>query len=133
MALGRIQTQIVAKLVEWGRLTADQRTEIVARPEDLSGEALDKLLQENYRITPFQMLTAKARALGLAPYNVMRYKVTTATFERIPQEFCQENLVLPVGQVGELLLVAFATPFDLTVAAKISEMTGKRVVRLLAR
>jgi len=64
---------------------------------------------------------------------VTRYRVTAATFERIPQEFCQENLVLPVGQVGELLLVAFANPFDLTVSAKINEMTGKRVVRLLAR
>jgi type IV pilus assembly protein PilB len=133
MALGKIQTQIVAKLEEWGRLTAEQRTEIVARPEDFSGEALDKLLQEDYRITPFQLLTAKARALGLAPYNVTRYRVTATTFERIPMEFCQENLVLPVGQVGELLLVAFANPFDLTASVKINEMTGKRVVRLLAR
>jgi type IV pilus assembly protein PilB len=133
MALGKIQTQILAKLEEWGRLTADQRTEILARPEDSSGDALDKLLQEDYKVAPFQLLAAKARALGLAPYNVTRYKVTAATFERIPLEFCQENLVLPVGQVGELLLVAFANPFDLTALAKINEMTGKRVVRLLAR
>ena len=133
MALGKIQTQIVAKLEEWGRLTAEQRIEIVARPEDFSGEALDKLLQDDYKVAPFQLLTAKARALSLAPYNVTRYRVSATTFERIPMEFCQENLVLPVGQVGELLLVAFANPFDLTDPAKINEMTGKRVVRLLAR
>jgi len=65
MALGKIQTQIVAKLEEWGRLTAEQRTEIVARPEDFSGEALDKLLQDDYKVAPFQLLTAKARALGM--------------------------------------------------------------------
>jgi type IV pilus assembly protein PilB len=41
--------------------------------------------------------------------------------------------VLPVGQVGDLLLVAFANPFEVTLPAKIQEMTGKRVVRLLAR
>jgi len=133
MALGKIQTQIVAKLEEWGRLTAEQRIEIIARPEDFSGEALDKLLQDDYKVAPFQLLTAKARALGLAPYNVTRYRVSASTFERIPMEFCQENLVLPVGQVGELLLVAFANPFELTVPTKINEMTGKRVVRLLAR
>jgi len=133
MALGKIQTQIVAKLEEWGRLTAEQRIEIIARPEDFSGEALDKLLQDDYKVAPFQLLTAKARALGLAPYNVTRYRVSATTFERIPMEFCQENLVLPVGQVGELLLVAFANPFELTVPTKINEMTGKRVVRLLAR
>ncbi|MBI5383043.1 MAG: type II/IV secretion system protein [Opitutae bacterium] len=133
MALGKIQTQIVAKLEELGRLNAEQKAEIVARPEDFSGDALDKLLQDEYKITPFQLLAAKARALGLAPYNVSRFKITATTFERIPQEFCQENLVLPVGQVGELLLVAFANPFELSVPSKINELTGKRVVRLLAR
>jgi type IV pilus assembly protein PilB len=35
--------------------------------------------------------------------------------------------------VGDLLLVAFANPFEVTLPAKIQEMTGKRVVRLLAR
>jgi type IV pilus assembly protein PilB len=133
MALGKIQTQIVAKLEEQGRLTPEQRAEIAARPEDFSGEELDKLLQEDYAITGFQLLTAKARALGLSPYNAAHYKVAATTFEHIPLDFCQENLVLPVGQVGELLLVAFGNPFELTVPAKINEMTGKRVVRLLAR
>ena len=76
---------------------------------------------------------AKARALGLAPFNVSRYRVGNETFERIPQEFCQENLVLPVGQVGDFLLVAFANPFELSIPTKIQEMTGKRVIRLLGR
>jgi type IV pilus assembly protein PilB len=76
---------------------------------------------------------AKARALNLSPFNVSRYRVTPKTFERIPQDFCQENLVLPVGQVGEMLLVAFANPFEVTLPTKIQEMTGKPVVRLLAR
>jgi len=67
MALGKIQTQIVAKLEEWGRLTAEQRTEIVARPEDFSGEALDKLLQEDYKVAPFQLLTAKAARSASRP------------------------------------------------------------------
>ena len=44
-----------------------------------------------------------------------------------------ENLVIPVGQVGDLLLVVFANPFEVTVPAKIHEMTGLRVVRMLGR
>jgi type IV pilus assembly protein PilB len=133
MPLGKVQTQIVSKLEEMGRLTSDQRAEIAAVPEDLSGDALDKLLQEKYAVTAFQCLVAKGRALGLAPFNVSRYRISPATFERIPQDFCQENLVVPVGQVGEFLLVAFANPFELSVPAKIQEMTGQRVIRLLAR
>ncbi|HEY1111097.1 MAG TPA: GspE/PulE family protein, partial [Opitutaceae bacterium] len=133
MPLGKIQLQIVSKLEEMGRLTAEQRAGLASRPDDLSGDALDKLLQEEYKVSAFQCLVAKARALHLSPYNVARYRVTPQTFERIPQEFCQENLVLPVGQVGEMLLVAFANPFEVTLPTKIQEITGKAVVRLLAR
>ena len=133
MPLGKIQLQIVGKLVEMGRLDDAQRTDLAARDGDLSGNALDKLLQEDFKISAFQCLVAKARALNLSPYNVAHYRVTPQTFERIPKEFCQEHLVLPVGQVGEMLLVAFANPFEVTLPTKIQEMTGKPVIRLLAR
>jgi type IV pilus assembly protein PilB len=116
-----------------GRLDLEQRTALANRTDDLSGDALDKLLQEEYKVSAFQCLVAKARALNLSPFNVARYRVTPKTFERIPQDFCQENLVLPVGQVGDMLLVAFANPFEVTLPTKIQEMTGKPVVRLLAR
>ncbi len=133
MPLGKIQLQIVSRLVEMGRLDAEQRTALAGRPDDLSGDALDKLLQEEFKVTAFQCLVAKARALNLSPFNVAHYRVSPQTFERIPQKFCQENLVLPVGQVGDMLLVAFANPFEVTLPTKIQEMTGKTVVRLLAR
>ncbi len=133
MALGKIQTQIVANLVEAGRINNEQFDIIVNHPDELSGDALDKLLQEEYLVSPLQVFVAKAGALGIAPFNVARYRITPQSYERIPQEFCQENLVLPVGQIGDLLLVAFANPFDLAIRLKIQEMTGLKVVRLLGR
>ncbi|HXA13956.1 MAG TPA: GspE/PulE family protein, partial [Opitutaceae bacterium] len=71
--------------------------------------------------------------LGLAPFNVSRYRMNNATYEHLPLEFCKENLVLPVGHVGNFLLVAFANPFEVSVPNKITEMTGMRVIRLLGR
>ena len=133
MPLGKVQSQIVAKLVAMERLSDEQRDAVAATPGELNGDALDKLLQEDYKITPFQLLVAKSRALNIAPYNVARYKLSATTFERIPQEFCLENLVLPVGQVGDFLLVAFANPFEVTLPTKIQELTGMRVIRLLGR
>jgi type IV pilus assembly protein PilB len=124
---------VVAKLEEFGRITSEQRQALAGHPDELSGEALDKLLQENHGITPFQLLVARAQALGLAPCNVSRHRVSASTFERIPQEYCQEHVVLPVGQVGDFLLVAFANPFEVTVPARLQEMTGKRIIRLLGR
>jgi type IV pilus assembly protein PilB len=133
MPLGKVQTQIVSRLQELGRLNADQHAAITAVPDELTGDALDRLLQDEYRITPFALLVAKARAFGFAPCHVGRCRVTPATFERLPQEFCEQHLVLPVGEVGDLLLVAFANPFDVSLPAKIHEQTGKKVIRLLAR
>ncbi|MEO6005772.1 MAG: GspE/PulE family protein [Opitutus sp.] len=133
MALGKIQSQIVSQLAATKRLTPEQRDTIAALPGEPTGEALDKLLQDDYRITPFQLLVAKGRALGLAAFNVTRVKVSAKTFERIPKEFCQESLVFPVGEVGDFLLVAFANPFEVTVPGKIQDMTGKKVIRLLGR
>src|SRR5687768_2627939 len=133
MPLGKIQLQIVSKLVEMGRLDLEQRNALASRTDDVNGDALDKLLQEDYKVSAFQCLVAKARALNLSPFNVARYRVTPKTFERIPKDFCQEHLVLPVGQVGDMILVAFANPFEVTLPTKIQEMTGKPVVRLLAR
>jgi type IV pilus assembly protein PilB len=133
MALGKVQQQIVAKLEEMNRLSAEQEDAILATPGDLTGDALDKLLQDEYKISDFQLLVAKARAHGLSPFNVQRYQISTATFERIPQDFCQQNLVLPVGEVGNYLLVALVNPFEVAISTKIQEMTGKKVVRLLGR
>jgi len=75
---------------------------------------------------------AKARALGFAPYNVNRCAITKSTFERVPREFCEEHLVLPVGEAGELMLVAFSNPFDESLPSKIHELTGRKIIRLLA-
>ncbi len=131
MPLGKVQTQIVSRLTEIGRLTEDQSAEISATPEEVTGDALDKVLTENYGITAFTLLVAKSRALGFAPCNVAHCRITPASFERVPQDFCEEHLVLPVGEVGDRLLVAFANPFDESLPGKISEVTGKDVIRLL--
>jgi len=133
MALGKFQLQIISALEQMERLTEADHEKIASSPDELTGDALDKLLQEDYKITSLQLLVAKAKAFGLAPYHVGRYKVNASTFERVPQEFCQEHQILPVGVVGDYLVVAFANPFEISLPAKIQEMTGMRVLRVLAR
>jgi type IV pilus assembly protein PilB len=133
MPLGKFQLQIIAALEQMERLTEADRETIASTPDELTGDALDKLLLDAYKITSLQLLVAKGKAFGLAPYHVARYKVNPATFERLPQEFCQEHQILPVGQVGDYLVVAFANPFEISLPAKIQEMTGMRVLRVLAR
>jgi type IV pilus assembly protein PilB len=133
MPLAKLQLQIVAKLAEMERLTEAQAAAIVARPDDLSTDALDRVLQDEFRVSPWQCLVAKARVVGISPYNLAHYRITPRTFEHLEQPFCEANGVLPVGQLGSLLLVAVHNPFDTALPAKIQELTGRRVIRLLAR
>ena len=133
MALGRLQTAIVENLVGLGRLTAAQQQAIVTTPKELTGDALEQLQRDEYNIQAHHLLIAKARAFGMTPLNVNRVRVHKGTFEKISMEFCQQKLVLPVGSVGEYVLVAFANPFELTVSSQIQDLTGKRVVPFLAR
>ncbi|MCF7688230.1 MAG: GspE/PulE family protein [Cephaloticoccus sp.] len=132
MPLGKVQTQIVARLEQMGKLTSDQRHAIAETPNEPTGDVLDRMLREDYGIEAFALLVAKARAFGFAPCNVAHCKVTSSTFERLPQDFCEEHLVLPVGEVGDMVLMAFANPFDESLQGKIHEITGRKVIRLLA-
>jgi len=132
MPLGKIQSQIVAALVDAERLNPAQQEALLANSAELTGDQLDKLLAEEHNITPFQLQLAKARATKIAPINAARCKLHAGTFERLPEDFCKENLVLPVGQLGDLILVAITNPFETAIASKISEITGLRVVLMLA-
>ncbi len=133
MALGKIQLKILDGLRDADRLTAAQTGQIADRPDELTGENLDKLLLGEYGITAFQLQLAKCKAFNIPPYNVSRYRIHAGTYTRLTEEFCKEHMVLPVGEIGDLLLVAFANPFDVSLSLKIQESTGKRVVRLLGR
>lgn len=132
MALGRLQTAIIQNLVELRRLTPAQQNEIVNTPKELSGDALEKVLGDEYLVQNQHLLVAKSRAFGMSPFNVSRLKIHKGTFEHIDMEFCQKHSVIPVSTVGDFVMVAFANPFELNVSSQIAEMTGKRVVPLLS-
>ncbi len=132
MPLGKIQSQMVAELVKLGLLTSAQEAALAARPDSLGRGALDCLLEAEFKVDPVQSCVAWARAMGLSFCDVTRQRVTWNTFERIPENFCRENLLLPVGQVGETLLVALANPFEIPLPTMVAAMTGRQVVRLVA-
>ncbi len=133
MPLGKLQSQLVQQLQTQGRLTYEQVDTITRRPDEISGEELDKLLNGTFAITSIQLLVAKARAYNLAPFFPSRFRITKTTFERLPLDFCKQNICLPVGFAGDFLLLAVASAFEISVSQKASELCGKRVVRLLAR
>ncbi|WP_269522269.1 GspE/PulE family protein [Coraliomargarita parva] len=131
MALARIQASIVRNLLDAGKLSSAQYNSIVDTKEEMTGDAVEKLLAEEYKISPFQLLVAKGKAFGMAPINVKHCIVTETTFAKLEQDFCQDNKVLPLGTVGDYIVVALSNPFDIQVTSKIQDISGMKVSALL--
>lgn len=131
MALARIQTTILQNLLRMGHLSDGQYRNIAERDEEMSGEAMDKLLTEDCKISQHQLLLAKSMAFNLTPVNIKRCILSETTFSKLEKDFCQENVVLPLGIVGGYIIIALSNPFDLQVTTRVQELTGMKVSVLL--
>ncbi len=132
MALARIQTTIVGNLKDFGSLSDHQAGKIIEAKEEISGEVMEKLLMEDYDVSEFQILAAKSCAFDLNPFNAKFFKPNESTFAQLDKDFCLENTLLPLGTVGDFLVVAMAAPFNLNISRKINEITKRKVSIVLA-
>jgi len=132
MALARIQRSIVTNLQSMGRLTDENAKRLIDSPEDMSGEAVEQLLSKEYGITEFQILVAKAKAFELNPFNARAFVIGEKTFEKLERDFCKEQKILPIGVVGERLVIAISNPFNQSASTLVQEKTKMKVVALLA-
>jgi type IV pilus assembly protein PilB len=132
MALARIQAAVVNGLKALGKLTEAQAAVLLNSHDDMSGEILGKLLQTEYKVTDFALLTARSRAFNLSPFNVRNFQIDELTFQKLDRDFCREHKVLPVGSVGPYFVVALANPFSSQIAQKITDITKQKVSMLLA-
>lgn len=131
MPLARIQASIVRNLLEMEQLSESQCQTIVSADEDMSGVALETLLFDEYKIAPFQVLMAKAKAFELPPINIKNCLINEATFTKLDQDFCREHLVLPLGMAGNFLIIVISDPFDLNKVNEVKKNTEMRVSVLL--
>ena len=132
MPLGRIQTKIIRELETLKALAPEIADQIINSEQDLSGDAIEKLLLEDHNITDETLLIARARAFDLHPFNAKNFNVDDHTFEKLDRDFCFEHKVLPVGVVGGYFVVALNSPFKLQLTNQIAQKTRMRVMVLLA-
>jgi type IV pilus assembly protein PilB len=131
MAIGRVQLKIVAKLHELEWLADDQFEDLKATPSEYTGEELDAALLGEYSVTEFQLLIAKSQTFGLPPFRAKHYKATEFTFEKLDKDFCVEKKILPIGSIGNYILIALSNPFELSIVNDVRNKTGRKVMRFL--
>jgi len=130
MALARIQTSIVNHLKTLGVLDEEKAKKLIFG-EDMSGEALDKVLLGEYKVSEFQLLVAKGRAFGMTPLDAPEMKADETTFAFLEKPFCKEHRVFPLGVVANHLVVAIGNPFEISIAQRIADLCRRPVSLLL--
>lgn len=131
MALPRIQAAILQNLLDQGHISDSQYESVVNTDEEVSGEAIEKLLTETHKVSQYQLLFAKAKAFNLTPISVKRCLLTDMTFSKLEKDFCTDNKVLPLGFAGSYIVIALSNPFDVQVTSKVQDMSGMKVSVLL--
>ncbi|MGY8693483.1 MAG: GspE/PulE family protein [Verrucomicrobiia bacterium] len=132
MALGRLQAAIVDNLSDLSYLNDSQVEDLRSQEAELNGSAFDEVLLGDNHISLHQLNIAKAKAYGVAPFNVKSLAINKGTWKILDQEFCEKNGVLPISVVGHFITVAFSNPFELTISTKIAEISGKQVIAVLS-
>lgn len=130
MALARIQTSIVNNLKALGVIDEEKARKLIFG-DDMSGDALEKLLLTDFKVSEFQLLAAKGRAFGINPLNSKGLQPNESTFANLDKDFCREHRVFPMGVVGNHLVIAISNPFNLAVTQNIAERCKRRVSLLL--
>jgi len=105
MPLTRLQSTTVARLATLGLLQQPH----VAALEKIEGqptmESFETLLATDYAITPLCLHIARMRGMGILATSMPRGKVTAKTFEHIPMDYCAAQKIIPMGVLGEYLLI----------------------------
>lgn len=132
MAIPRVLRSILHELVVDKQLDHDAVAEIAGGEEDISGDELEAVLSEKYGVDPFNILLAKASAFDIQPFNAKNFRLGERTFERLDQEFCNENKVLPIGTFGTHVVVVITNPFDTSLLDAIQSSLKCPVYPMLA-
>ncbi|MGF1484515.1 MAG: GspE/PulE family protein [Opitutales bacterium] len=132
MVLPRLQASIVQNLRDLNLLSEEQAESVLSSKAELSGSELDQVLNEEFKVSAFQLLVAKSRAFNMSPFAASFFATNERTFEKLDHDFCEENKVLPVGMTAGYIVLAVTNPFNTAVTNKVSEMTRRKVHMLLA-
>lgn len=89
------------------------------------------MLIEDFEVSKFQILVAKAKTFNISPFSVENYCFDEVLFKDINKELCSKLKILPVGSIGDCLIVAVANPFQ-HIKKHIAKETSKHVYTLLA-
>ncbi len=123
--------QIAEKLVQTGRVTAEQIRELA--PQALKEKkTVFQLLVERDIVKDDEMMEFLGSELGIPTLNLPVFKVTKDVLKMVPPKVADRYQVLPLARIKYLLTVATSNPFDLLMRDDLKGLTRCDVELVLA-
>jgi len=124
-------TALGALLRDRGLLTGEQLEAAIAR-QVKTGRRLGHILVELGFVTPEAVLEALSQQMGVPTTRINAHTVQVDALSALPEKVARRHTAFPLQKVGTTLLVALATPRDLSVLDDIRFASGCEVQVVLA-
>jgi type IV pilus assembly protein PilB len=124
-------TALGALLRDRGLLTEDQLAMGIARQKK-TGRRLGHILVELGFVTPEAVLEALSQQLGVPTTRVNAHTVQADALNALPEKVARRHTAFPLQRIGTTLVVALASPKDLTALDDIRFASGCEVQTVLA-
>jgi len=97
-----------------------------------TGKWLGGVLVEMGALSPGQLVTCLARALGIQPVDMASYPIDLEVARTLDADRCRELLAMPLSRSDNIVYVAMANPLDREAMAKLQAATGRRLEIMVA-
>jgi type IV pilus assembly protein PilB len=113
-------------LIQAGMITPDQVT-VAIEAQKKTKERLGKSLIRLGFITEENLIKTLAHQLKLNYVNLKEEKIDTSLVKLIPEKVARRHLVLPLTQMGQVLMVAMADPLNIFALDDLAFKTGLEI------
>ena len=127
--MAKMDKKIVAILEKYGLITAEERDKAV---DEAKNGSFSKTLVESGRISESALLGALSIELAKPAIDLDKITVPDEVRNRISQETCVKYMVYPVSEIGGILTLAVANPFDVFMLDDIRMVTGCELMPVIS-
>ncbi len=118
-------------LIQAGMITSDQVT-VAIEAQKKTKERLGKSLIRLGFITEENLIKTLAHQLKLNYVNLKEEKIDSSLVKLIPEKVARRHLVLPLTQMGQVLMVAMADPLNIFALDDLAFKTGLEIEPVIA-
>lgn len=118
-------------LIKRQRITPEQ-LEKALEIQKRTGEKLGEILQKMGLVESREVYEALAEQLGTPYVDLDSYVIDPRIVTLLPEKFCRQHQVVPIGEEGNVLLVAMANPVDVMAIDRMRLMTKREIRPVVA-